>query len=329
VDKKPPEIVTEKQTVDVRDLVAQIADVPREETGSQSTLGLDLGLDSLSIVELLCLIEEKLGIYVEDGHLSQQATVADLEAILVNTNERDETPTSFPEWPLSLPFRVARAFLQRTLLHPLLALFCPTRVNGLENLDTVSGPVLFSANHASHLDTLIVLKTLKRHQRRLSVAAAADYWFTNPWLGRFAALLFNCFPLARQGNARSSMERAAELVDRGWSVLIYPEGTRSLTGKLQPFKPGVGLLAVELGVPVIPIHLRGAYEILPKGSQIPRRGPVEVTIGEPIHFPPGTDHVEATQRLEHEIRTLAVPSGRLEETPEVLMGVQVQNTPQL
>ncbi|MGB5933698.1 MAG: lysophospholipid acyltransferase family protein, partial [Anaerolineae bacterium] len=102
-----------------------------------------------------------------------------------------------------------------------------------------------------------------------------------------------------------SMEHAVDLIDRGWSVLIYPEGTRSLSGEMQPFKPGVGLLAVELGVPVVPIHLRGLYAILAKGSSVPRRGPVNVTIGAPLGFPPGMDHVEATQRVESEIRRLS------------------------
>lgn len=99
--------------------------------------------------------------------------------------------------------------------------------------------------------------------------------------------------MARRGNVRPSMEHIVDLIDRGWSVLIYPEETRSLSGELQSFRPGVGLLAVELGVPVVPIHLHGLYELLPKGSWAPRRGPVEVTIGAPLHFPPGMGHVEA------------------------------------
>ncbi len=298
---------TEKQVeVDLRDLVAQATGVPREEIGPQSSLGLDLGLDSLSIMELLCLIEEEMGLYVEEGRLPHPATVGDLEAILADV-QRAEALTPFPEWPLGLPARAARTLLQRTLMDPLLALLCPTQVaRGLENLEELSGPLFFSANHTSHLDTLVVLKVLPRRYRwRLSVAAGADYWFANPLLGNLTAFLFNIFPMAREGNVRPSMEHSVDLIDRGWSVLIFPEGTRSLSGEMQPFKPGVGLLAVELGVPVVPIHLRGVYAVLPKGSAVPRRGPVEVTMGAPLRFPPGMDHAQAAQQVESEIRRLS------------------------
>ncbi len=309
VGKERPEVTKKQVEVDLRDLVAQTAGVPREEIGPQSALGLDLGLDSLSIVELLCLIEEEMGIYVEEARVSPQATVGDLEAILADV-ERAQALTPFPQWPLGFPARAARTLLQRTLMDPLLALLCPIQARGLENLENLSGPLLFSANHTSHLDTLLVLKVLPRRYRwRLSLAAAADYWFANPLLGNLTALLINSFPMARQGNARPGMEHTVDLIDRGWSVLIFPEGTRSLSGEMQPFKPGVGLLAVELGVPVVPIHLRGVYAILPKGSRVPRRGPVEVTIGAPLRFPPGMDYVQAAQQLKREIRRLSALSG--------------------
>ena len=309
VAEERSEVAARQVEVDLRDLVAQTAGVLREEISSQSTLGLDLGLDSLSIMELLCLIEEEMGVYVEEGRLPPQATVGDLEAILADV-QRAQALTPFPEWPLGFPARAARTLLQRTLMDPLLALLCPTRARGLENLENLSGPLLFSANHTSHLDTLLVLKVLPRRYRwRLSLAAAADYWFANPLLGSLTALLINSFPMARQGNARPSMEHTMDLIDRGWSVLIFPEGTRSLSGEMQPFKPGVGLLAVELGVPVVPIHLRGLYAILPKGSSVPHRGPVEVTIGAPLRFPPGMDPAQAAQQLEREVRRLSAVSG--------------------
>lgn len=309
VGKERLEVTKKQVEVDLRDLVAQTAGVPREEIGPQSTLGLDLGLDSLSIVELLCLIEEEMGIYVEEERIPHPATVGDLMALLAD-DQRAEASTPFPEWPLSFPSRMVRTLLQRALISPLLALLCPTRVRGRENLENLSAPLLFSANHTSHLDTPLVLKVLpRRYSRRLAVAAAADYWFAIPLLGALTALLINSFPMARQGNVRPSMEHTVDLIDRGWSVLIFPEGTRSLSGEMQPFKSGVGLLAVELGVPVVPIHLRGVYEILPKGSRAPRRGPAEVTIGAPLRFPPRMGPAQAAQQLEREIRRLAALSG--------------------
>ena len=302
--EEQPEIPSRQIDSDLRHLVAKIAGLPREDIGPQSVLGLDLGLDSLSIVELLCLIEEEMSISVEEGQLPAQATVGDLEAILADV-ERLEEPTIFPDWPAGLAVRATRILLQRVLVDPLLAFLCPTQVKGLENLVDISGPALFIANHTSHLDTPVVLKVLlRRYGSRLSAAAAADYWFANPLLGNLIALLFNAFPMARQGNARPCMEHIVDLVDRGWSVLIFPEGTRSPNGELQPFKAGVGLLAVELGIPVVPIKLSGLQQVLPKGSWLPRRGPVTVTIGASLRLLPGMDYVQATQQLEREIRRL-------------------------
>jgi len=309
VGKKRHEATEPRVKVDLRDLVAQAAGLSRGEIGPHSTLGLDLGLDSLSIVELLCLIEEHTGIYVDEAHISSQATVGDLEAILDHV-QRPEPAFRFPAWPRGFFARTARTLLQLALVDPLLALLCPTQVRGLQNLRGLSSPLLFSANHTSHLDTLVMLKALPRALRwRLSVAAAADYWFANPLLGNFSALLFNGFAMARQRSARPSMEHTVDLIDNGWSVLIFPEGTRSPSGEMQPFKPGVGLLAVELGVPVIPIHLHGLHAILPKGSKVPRRGPANVTIGAPLHFPPGFGHAQAAQHLEREIHRLSACCG--------------------
>jgi long-chain acyl-CoA synthetase len=290
---------------DLYPMVAQLTEVPRDEIAPSSTLGLDLGLDSLSIVELLCLIEEEMGIRLDEQRIPAQASMSDLEALIAD-GEKAEPSAPFAGWPLGFPAQVARSLLQCALMRPAVALLCPTRVTGLENLDNLLPPFLLSANHTSHLDTPLVLKVLPREfTSKLAVAAAADYWFANPVIGGFTALLLNSFPMARRGNVRPSLEHTVDLIDRGWSVLIFPEGTRSLRGELQPFKSGVGLLAVELGVPVVSIHIRGAYQVLPKGARTPRRGPVDVTIGPPVRFPPGMNHSQATQQLEQEIHRLS------------------------
>jgi long-chain acyl-CoA synthetase len=303
--QRQPEVPEKPPEANLLALVAQIAEVPRHEVTPQSALGLDLGLDSLSVVELLCLIEEEMGISVDEGCLPAHATVADLQAVLAEA-QKAEAPATFSQWPMGRMARTGRIFVQRVLLDPFLPLVCSIEARGLERLEGLSEPVLFSANHSSHLDTLVILRTLPgRYRWRVAVAAAADYWFANPLLGNLTALPFNSFPMARRGNVRASMEHAVDVIDRGWSVIIYPEGTRSLTGEMGPFKLGVGLLAVELGLPVVPIHLRGTYEILPKGSSMPRRGPVEVTIGAPMHFPPRMSHMDAAQQLEREIRRLS------------------------
>ncbi|HMA34824.1 MAG TPA: lysophospholipid acyltransferase family protein [Chloroflexia bacterium] len=196
--------------------------------------------------------------------------------------------------PALLPaYRPARGTVARTLLQAptlaLLDLVAPAAITGREVLDGLAGPVLFVANHASHLDTPALLHALPGPwRRRVAVAAAADYFFTNPWRGTSVSVLFNAFPFARTTGVRATLRTCAGLVEQGWSILLYPEGTRSATGQIGPFRPGVGLLAVTLGIPVVPIRTVGLFAVLPRGEHIPHPGRVQIHFGAPLCFPPGT-----------------------------------------
>jgi long-chain acyl-CoA synthetase len=116
--------------------------------------------------------------------------------------------------------------------------------------------------------------------------------------------LFNVFPIPRQSGFRQSFAYAGEAVDRGWSILIFPEGEETKDGQLQPFKAGIGLLASELNVPVIPIKLQGLYELKQKRELFPRPGTVSVTFGDPITFTPNTTPTEITSTLERKLRSV-------------------------
>jgi len=283
-------------------LIAGVAGKPACEIGGGDTLGGEIGLDSLGRVELLSCVESELGVYLDESAVGPETTVAELEARLTaHTNARRPT---FPAWPLSPPARVVRRLLQRPLFAALDTM-APLTVCGLDNLDGVRGPVLFVANHTSHLDTPTVLRALpERLSARVAVAAAADYFFRDPALGAAAALALNAFPFSRGGAIGPTLEHCADLLDRRWSLLIYPEGTRTTTGALAPFREGVGLLAVELGVPVVPLRLDGLYDVLPKGRALPRRGRVTVWIGPPLRIEPGTPYGEAAARIERAVRLL-------------------------
>ncbi|MBA7693644.1 hypothetical protein ES703_102232 [subsurface metagenome] len=212
------------------------------------------------------------------------------------------------EWPLNHLVSLGRAFLQSLLIFPLVQLVAPLRVEGKENLKGLRGPVLFATNHQSHMDTPVVLAALPvSWRRRTTVAAAADFWFAGGRVKRLLATsLFNAFPFSRTDSIRPTLEHCCWLLDRGWSVLIYPEGTRSETGQMAPFKSGLGLMAVELGVPVVPIHIRGTYEVLAKGQTIPRRRCIHVRVGKALQFPLKTPYTEATKALEEAVKVLEV-----------------------
>ncbi|MGH2387628.1 MAG: lysophospholipid acyltransferase family protein, partial [Chloroflexota bacterium] len=154
-------------------------------------------------------------------------------------------------------------------------------------------------------DSPVLLRALPRAWRRhLAVAAAADYFFTKQMLGRGVALALNAFPFSREGNIRPTIEHCAWLLDHGWSILLFPEGTRSPNGEMGPFKAGAGLLAVELGVPVVPVRLSGLHGLLPKGRVMPHRSRVTVRFGSPLCCARGTPYPEAAAAIEAAVRAL-------------------------
>jgi long-chain acyl-CoA synthetase len=123
-------------------------------------------------------------------------------------------------------------------------------------------------------------------------------------LAVMAPLLMNAFPFCRKEAVRKSLSLMGDLLDDGWSVLIYPEGTRSITGEIAPFRPGIGLIAGEMLAPVVPVKLRGLFEILPKGKSIPRRGTAQVIFGAPVAFEGEHDHARIAAGIEDALRAL-------------------------
>jgi len=197
--------------------------------------------------------------------------------------------TVFPsEWARRRPAIVTREIVQKAGLEPLLHTQVRTRVRGLDALGRVEGPVIFAANHASHLDTPLVLLSLPDEwRRRTAVAAAADYFFDTWWRAVGSTLLFNTFPIDRRGGSMSATPGA--VLAEGWSLLIFPEGTRSQDGWMGTFRMGAAMLAHQHGVPVVPVAHRGTFAAMPRGRNWPAAGRRRLTIrfGEPLR--PGPD----------------------------------------
>jgi 1-acyl-sn-glycerol-3-phosphate acyltransferase len=182
------------------------------------------------------------------------------------------------------------------------------RVEGVEHLGNLTGPALICPDHASHLDAPVVRAALPAAIRDGSaIAAAADYWFGGRVVGLVVELTLGAIPFGRTSDVRASLERVAELVNRGHTVIIFPEGGRSADGRLQPLRQGIGLLATQLRVPVVPVHVEGTYEILPKGARLPThrlRQHVVVRFGEPLQMGRGASVSEATDRVSRAIEAL-------------------------
>ncbi|MGH3499028.1 MAG: lysophospholipid acyltransferase family protein [Nocardioidaceae bacterium] len=192
--------------------------------------------------------------------------------------------TVFPTaWSRTKAGRAAREVVQVAGLRPLLHAEVRPKVTGLERLDNLTGPVLFVANHSSHLDTPLILCSLPdAWRRRTAVAAAADYFFDTWWRATGSAVAFNTFPIERRGGTMSTTP--GDLLAAGWNVLVFPEGTRSPDGWVGEFRLGAAWLAVEHQVPVIPVAIRGSFAAMPRGRGWPRPGrmPVTVRFGDPV-----------------------------------------------
>jgi long-chain acyl-CoA synthetase len=186
----------------------------------------------------------------------------------------------------------------------------------LENLSTVTGPVVFAANHQSFMDTPVIMAALPARWRyRLAPAMAKEFFEahfepgTAGWFASFrtslgyylAALAFNAFPLPqREAGARQTLRYMGELVDDGYSILIFPEGHHTDTGEIDRFKAGVGMIAARLKVPIVPVRLEGVDRVLHRTWHMARPGRVRVTFGKPLTLA-GDDFEALARRVEEAV----------------------------
>jgi len=210
------------------------------------------------------------------------------------------------EWARSYPARAARVLLVEGVVRPGLDLLAPPTVKGLDRLEDIDGPVVFAANHHSHVDTPLLLSVIPEPWRHhLFIGAAADYFFGNRVTATLSALVIGAIPIERTKVTRNSADQAAELLDDGWSMLIFPEGGRSPDGWGQAFRGGAAYLSLRCGVPVVPIHVEGTGLVLRKGKNIPRPTPTVVTFGPPLVPAEGEDSRRLAARIETAVSELA------------------------
>ena len=287
-------------------MVAQVAQVPAAIITPEHSLSGDLGLDSLGRVELLSLIEQEMGVYIDESVLDPSTTFAQLQALVTERAQAGGPNVQFYQWPLAGWCTNLREAIHHSVLFPWLRTMYVAEVTGLEDLSGLDGPVVFAINHnAVKWDSMLVLKTLPRPlRRRMSYAAAAEYTFSKRWVALVASLVGNAFPLYREVAIRPSLEHLGSVLDRGWNVGIFPEGEQYVDRPMLPFQTGTGLLAVDGRVPVVPLRLVN-YGKSRGGIAGPKsREAVSVRFGKPLVFPPGTDYAEATQKIEEAVRDL-------------------------
>lgn len=210
-------------------------------------------------------------------------------------------------WARTQPARYARFALLEGVVRPAVAFLGAPERAGIDRLHGLTdGPVIFAANHHSHLDTPVVLSSIPEPWRhRMFVGAAADYFFRNRLTSAASALAIGAIPIERTKVTRRSADLAARLLGRGWSMLIFPEGGRSPDGWGQPFRGGAAYLSSRCGVPVVPVHLEGTGKILRKGAKRPTPANVRVTFGTPLHPVEGESAQRYAERIERAVAVLA------------------------
>ena len=296
--------------------VANATGLPPEQITPDMKLESDLKLDSLGRVTLVGIIEEQLGVSLDEGRVTPTTTIADIK-MMVEEHRQKEELYQFNPRPLTPGAIRRRWLLQKTLAWPLLSALGPLQVEGRENLQGLEGPLLIYPTHISPVDPAWVMKALPAHyQTRTAIAAASDIVYEAPFIRRFAGtleLIFNCYPFARETQVKSSLLYTGRLLDRGFSVMLFPEGHMSRTGKLQEIMPGSALIAVEMSVPVVPVGITGTEKIASpgvKGVVVPHRAPVKVTFGAPLRFPAHTSYPLAAEHIHAALEKLIPESYR-------------------
>jgi 1-acyl-sn-glycerol-3-phosphate acyltransferase len=205
-------------------------------------------------------------------------------------------------WARGSAARAVREGMLFGVFSPLMSLYTRGSVHGAEHLGNVEPPVLFVANHSSHMDTPLILRSLPRRWRdKTAVAAAADYFYRVPWLAHAVSLAFNTVPVDRKGAADDAAADLIRLIGDGWSIVIFAEGTRSRDGAIGRLHSGAALLAAEHDLAIVPVLVTGTHAVMPPGAKWARRGrdraEIAVHFGPPVRPQPGEHRTETMEHV--------------------------------
>lgn len=308
-----------KEVDTLADLISSITGRQGVRLKPESGPASDLNLSSMERVELLGALEDRYQIDINESAFAAASTVGDLESLLRQA-EPDRTVHSYPRWAQAWPARIIRIAVYYLLSWPATVIMARPAIRGRENLKELRGPLLIVSNHVTQVDIGFILLALPlRIRHRLAVAMLGEmlHAMRHPpdnlsffrrqveKLSYFLVVaLFNVFPLPQQTGFRQSFEFAGECADRGYSILVFPEGRRTLDGTLSPFRAGIGILARDLKLPVLPVRIDGLFEMKRRGGKFAAPGAVRVSIGSPKNYGGDTCPEEAAQDLERCMREL-------------------------
>ncbi len=298
-----------------------IAGLTRRGASLSTKLDDDLNLSSIDRVELLTALEQRYQVELDESRFSEASTVADVERML---NEASHEPRmreySYPRWAQSWLVRWIRVVIYYLFTWPATLVMGKPTVVGRSRLKNARSPLLFISNHVTYIDAgLLMFAMPARYRHKLAIAMQGELLaeMRNPpkqmnvfrraievlsyWL---VTALFDVFPLPQRSGFRESFAFAGESIDRGYSVLVFPEGRRTRDGEMSPFRAGIGILAQQLRVPVVPMRIDGLFPLKAEQRHFARRAEIKVIVGEPVQFPETMSEEEIARTLEQQVKSL-------------------------
>jgi long-chain acyl-CoA synthetase len=303
----------------LEELIGRITGRGVRGLNAEAALDSDLGLSSLDRVELISALEDRYQVDLSETRFSAARTVGDVERTL-RGESLPRAEYHYPRWVLRWPVTWVRLVVHYLIGSPAMILLSWPRIEGRENLRGWGGPLLVVCNHISDVDFAFVQAALPaRLGNRIATAtrgedlealhtpAASRGFFgkihdRTRWV--LGVSLLNLFPLPREAGFRQSFAYAGEAVDRGYSVLVFPEGRHTVDGKINPFRAGIGLLANNLSIPVLPVRIRGLFEVKQAGKRFARPWKIRVRIGEPMKFPAESAPERIAEELQRAVEAL-------------------------
>jgi long-chain acyl-CoA synthetase len=303
----------------IADLVARITGRTLDSNSPEAARAALAQMSSLDRVELLGAMEDRYQVNLSEANFTQASSIEQLEK-LVREPQAAPVDYVFPRWPQNPLVAAVRLLAYYLLVWPATYILAAPRVKGRERLRDWQGPLLIVSNHVTDIDIGWILAALPlRFRHRLATAMGGERLAgmrrppkTLGWLTRLGqrlgyalvVALFNVFPLPRESAFMRSFSFAGDLADRGWNILIFPEGATTKDGNIAPFRAGIGLLATRLHLPVLPMRLDGAYGPKQRHRRYAKPGEVRVTIGEPVRYAPGRDPQEIAEDLRRRVESL-------------------------
>lgn len=273
--------------------IAFVVKKPASKITDQSRLVADLGLSSIARLELANLIELEYRLDLDDSVITPETTVSDLQHIVTKRISQKHTIKS-RRWVHGKLVRRLRYYFNKLVVRWFMMFLFSVKSVNTKNLDLLTGPAIFIANHASYLDgpgvymampkkwqinySTVIYEGFFFKKKNLITKAVGRFWF------EFISFTAGVFLATENNGFRKVLEFMGHLIERQISILVFPEGERSWDNKLLPFKPGLGQMVKELKVPVVPIKISGSHQVLPRGAFWPKRGPITVEFGKPLYF---------------------------------------------